>query len=87
MSTAPVAPVDRRPWGRGGGAANRQSWGSTAAYLAPHGACPLLVYRGTGERGPVVVLAASARWTGTATVACAYEEAAPVGSRLVAVHG
>jgi len=67
-------------------AANRQSWGSTAAYLAHHSACPLLVHRGgTCERGPVV-LAASARWTGTATVACAYEEAALAGSRLVAAH-
>jgi nucleotide-binding universal stress UspA family protein len=67
-------------------AANRQSWGSTAAYLAHHSACPLLVHRGgTCERGPVV-LAASARWAGTATVACAYEEAALAGSRLVAAH-
>jgi len=67
-------------------AANRPSWGSTAAYLAHHSACPMLVYRGgTGERGPVV-LAASGRWTGTATVACAFEEAALAKSRLVAVH-
>ena len=67
-------------------AANRQSWGSTAAYLAHHSACPLLVRRGgTSERGPVV-LAASARWAGTATVACAYEEAVLAGSRLVAAH-
>jgi len=67
-------------------AANRSSWGSTAAYLAHHSACPMLVSRGgAGERGPVV-LAASARWTGTATVACAFEEAALAKSRLVAVH-
>jgi nucleotide-binding universal stress UspA family protein len=64
----------------------RPSWGSTAAYLAHHSACPLLVHRGTApERGPVV-LAASARDATTATVACAYEEAALSGSRLVAVH-
>jgi nucleotide-binding universal stress UspA family protein len=71
--------------------ANRPSWGSTAAYLAHHSACPLLVYRGgAGERGPVV-LAASARSSGTATVARAFEEAALADSRLaesrlVAVH-
>lgn len=65
---------------------NRQSWGPTAAYLSHHSACPLLVHRGgTSERGPVV-LAASARAIGTATVACAFEEAALAGSRLVAVH-
>lgn len=67
-------------------AMNRQSWGSTAAYLAHHSACPLLVHRGgTSDRGPVV-LAASARAIGTATVACAFEEAALAGTRLVAVH-
>jgi nucleotide-binding universal stress UspA family protein len=64
----------------------RHGWGSTAAYLAHHCACPLLVHRGTvRERGPVVV-AASARETATATLACAYEEASRSRSRLVAVH-
>jgi nucleotide-binding universal stress UspA family protein len=64
----------------------RPSWGSTAAYLAHHSACPLLVHRGAApERGPVV-LAASAREGTSATVACAYEEAARSDSRLVAVH-
>jgi nucleotide-binding universal stress UspA family protein len=64
----------------------RPSWGSTAAYLAHHSACPLLVHRGAApERGPVV-LAASAREDTTATVAYAYEEAALSDSRLVAVH-
>lgn len=67
-------------------AANRPSWGSTAAYLAHHSSSPLLVYRGgTADRGPVV-LAASASRTGTATVACAFEEAALARTRLVAVH-
>jgi nucleotide-binding universal stress UspA family protein len=67
-------------------ASHRPSWGPTAAYLAHHSACPLLIYRGGApDRGPVV-LAASARPTGTATVACAFEEAALAGARLVAVH-
>lgn len=64
----------------------RPSWGSTATYLAHHGACPLLVHRGAApDQGPVV-LAASTRDSATPTVACAYEEAALSGSRLVAVH-
>jgi len=64
----------------------RPSWGSTAAYLAHHCACPLLVQRGgPAERGPVV-LAASAEETGAATVAAAYQEAELRGSRLVAIH-
>jgi len=68
------------------GTFTRPSWGSTAAYLAHHGACPLLVHRGGAvERGPVV-LAASARQPVTATVGCAFEQAALCGSRLVAVH-
>ena len=65
---------------------SRSSWGSTATYLAHHTACPLLVRRGAvPERGPVV-LAASARDSGTATIACAFQEAALSGARLVAVH-
>jgi nucleotide-binding universal stress UspA family protein len=64
----------------------RPSWGSTAAYLAHHSACPLLVHRGAApERGPVV-LAASARDGRTNTVECAFEQAALTGCRLVAVH-
>ena len=64
----------------------RSSWGSTAAYLAHHGACPLLVHRGgVADRGPVVVAVSTAEPV-TATIACAYEEAALSGSRLVAVH-
>jgi nucleotide-binding universal stress UspA family protein len=65
---------------------SRPSWGSTAAYLAHHSACPLLVHRGaTSGRGPVV-LAASARDGATTTVDCAFQEAALSGARLVAVH-
>lgn len=64
----------------------RTSWGSTAAYLAHHSACPLLVHRGTvPEQGPVV-LAASARDGTTSTVECAFREASLHGARLVAVH-
>lgn len=67
-------------------ALTRHGWGSTAAYLAHHCACPLLVHRGaSSEHGPVVV-AVSAGDTATATLACAYEEAARSGSRLVAAH-
>ncbi len=64
----------------------RHGWGSTAAYLAHHCECPLLVHRGAvPDRGPVV-LAASASESADATVACAYREADRSGARLVAVH-
>ncbi|MCU7724878.1 universal stress protein, partial [Actinoplanes sp. KI2] len=63
----------------------RPSWGSTAAYLAHHSACPLLVNRGAGREGPVVV-ASSARPSGAATLGYAFAQAALLGSRLVAVH-
>jgi len=63
----------------------RPSWGSTAAYLAHHSACPLLVNRGSAHDGPVVV-ASSARASGSATMGYAFTEASLRGSRLVAVH-
>jgi len=64
----------------------RPSWGSTAAYLAHHIACPLLVNRGAApDRGPVV-LAVSARPAAADTVACAFEEAQLRRTRLVALH-
>jgi nucleotide-binding universal stress UspA family protein len=59
-------------------------WGSTAAYLAHHCACPLLVYRGASpERGPVVA-AASGRYS--SAMSCAFEAAARAGCPLVLVH-
>ncbi|MGA5298302.1 universal stress protein [Nucisporomicrobium flavum] len=64
----------------------RPSWGSTTAYLAHHGSCPLLVHRGVVPgRGPVV-LAVSTRDGAAATTRYAFEEAAATGSRLVALH-
>jgi nucleotide-binding universal stress UspA family protein len=63
----------------------RASWGSTAAYLAHHSECPLLVNRGAGHNGPVVV-ASSARSSRAATLGYAFAEAAQLGARLVAVH-
>ena len=63
----------------------RPSWGSTAAYLAHHSECPLLVNRGAGHDGPVVV-ASSARPSGASTLGYAFAEAALLGARLVAVH-
>ncbi|MEV4702929.1 universal stress protein [Actinoplanes sp. NPDC049316] len=64
----------------------RPSWGSTTAYLAHHGSCPLLVHRGVVPgRGPVV-LAVSTRDGAAATIRYAFEEAAATGSRLVALH-
>jgi nucleotide-binding universal stress UspA family protein len=63
----------------------RPAWGSTTAYLAHHSECPLLVNRGTGHNGPVVV-ASSAQRSGTATLGYAFAEAALLGARLVAVH-
>jgi nucleotide-binding universal stress UspA family protein len=61
------------------------SWGSTAAYLAHHSECPLLVNRGAGHDGPVVV-ASSAQPSGAATLGYAFAEATLLRSRLVAVH-
>jgi nucleotide-binding universal stress UspA family protein len=59
-------------------------WGSTAACLAHHSACPLLVHRGPSPgRGPVVLAASGRR---TATVDCAFEAASYHGCRLIAVH-
>ncbi|GGN08980.1 nucleotide-binding universal stress UspA family protein [Actinoplanes campanulatus] len=59
-------------------------WGSTAAYVAHHSVCPLLVHRGAAPpRGPVVV-AVSGRHT--ASLRCAFEAAARVGCGVTAVH-
>lgn len=63
----------------------RPSWGTTAAYLAHHSECPLLVNRGAAHEGPVVV-ASSASEAGAATLGYAFVEAAARGTRLVAVH-
>jgi nucleotide-binding universal stress UspA family protein len=64
----------------------RSSWGSTAAYLAHHSACPLLVQRGSvAGQGPVVV-AASTRPPGAGTIGYAFTEAALLGTGLIAVH-
>jgi nucleotide-binding universal stress UspA family protein len=64
----------------------RPSWGSTAAYLAHHSGCPLLVHRGAVTKEGPVVVAASARPSGAATLGYAFAEAALLGTRLVAVH-
>jgi nucleotide-binding universal stress UspA family protein len=64
----------------------RSGWGSTAAYLAHHSTCPLLVSRGAAPHGGPVVVAVSARSPATATLAYGYAEAALLGSHLVAVH-
>lgn len=64
----------------------RPSWGSTTAYLAHHGACPILVHRGSAPRHGPVVVAVSARREPTATLGYAFAEAARLNDRLVAVH-
>lgn len=64
----------------------RHGWGSTAAYLAHHTACPLLVDRGDSHRTGPVVLAASARESSTATVACAFQQADLRRAPMTAVH-
>lgn len=64
----------------------RSSWGSTAAYLAHHSACPLLVHRGSAAPDGPVVVAASARPSGAATLGYAFAEAALRRARLVALH-
>jgi nucleotide-binding universal stress UspA family protein len=65
-------------------AAAGNGWGSTAACLAHHSACPLLVYRGPSPGQGPVVLATSGRRT--ATFDCAFEAASYHGCRLLAVH-
>ncbi|MFF0373976.1 universal stress protein [Actinoplanes missouriensis] len=63
---------------------SRYGWGPTAAYLAHHTECPLLVHRGPApSRGPVAVALSGAR---TPTLAMACGEAARAGCSLVAVH-
>lgn len=63
---------------------SRYGWGPTAAYLAHHSVCPLLVHRGAPpSRGPVAVALSGAR---TPTLAAACREAARAGCSLVAVH-
>lgn len=64
----------------------RTSWGSTAAYLAHHSQCPLLVHRGVITHDGPVVVAASARPSGAATLGYAFREAALRGTRLVVIH-
>jgi len=64
----------------------RASWGSTTAYLAHHSACPLLVQRGAVPHDGPIVVAASARPSGAATLGYAVAEAALQRTRLVAVH-
>ena len=66
------------------GVLTRPSWGSTAAYLAHHSACPLLVHRGGLPGGGPVGVAVSGRPSASVTIAV--EEAALRGVRLVAVH-
>jgi nucleotide-binding universal stress UspA family protein len=68
------------------GVLTRSSWGSTAAYLAHHSSCPLLVHRGAPPSGGPVGVAVSGRPVATASVAVAVEEAALRGVRMVAVH-
>ncbi|WP_433788598.1 universal stress protein [Actinoplanes sp. CA-252034] len=59
-------------------------WGSTAAYLAHHSICPLLVNRGSAPtQGPVIVAVSGRHST---TLQQAYEAAAYRGGTLAAVH-
>ncbi|MFI7602387.1 universal stress protein [Actinoplanes sp. NPDC049681] len=62
------------------------SWGSTTAYLAHHGSCPLLVHRGSVPRSGPILLAVSGQTCTTLTIRSAFEEAAAGGCRLVALH-
>ncbi|MFG1609748.1 universal stress protein [Actinoplanes sp. NPDC049265] len=66
------------------GVLTRPSWGSTAAYLAHHSSCPLLVHRGAAPGNGPVGVAVSGRPGVTSPVAV--EEAALRGVRLIAVH-
>ncbi|MFG1605244.1 universal stress protein [Actinoplanes sp. NPDC049265] len=68
------------------GVLTRPSWGSTAAYLAHHSACPLLVHRGAAPGGGTVGVAVSGHPGISPAVATAVDEAALRGVRLVAVH-
>jgi nucleotide-binding universal stress UspA family protein len=62
----------------------RHGWGSTAAYLAHHSACPLLVNRGPAPSRGAVIVAVSGRHT--TTLPLAFEAAERRGSTLIAVH-
>jgi nucleotide-binding universal stress UspA family protein len=63
---------------------HRHGWGSTAAYLARHGACPVLVHQGWFPSQGSVTLAASPH--ATATLGLAFEYAAHAQCSLTAVH-
>jgi nucleotide-binding universal stress UspA family protein len=59
-------------------------WGMTAAYVAHHSACPLLVCLGPSPGNGPVAVATSGRYT--ATVGSAFDAAVRAGCPLVAVH-
>jgi nucleotide-binding universal stress UspA family protein len=63
---------------------HRSGWGSTAAYLARHGTCPILVHQGWFPTQGPVTLAASHHTT--ATLELAFEYAAHAQCPLTAVH-
>jgi nucleotide-binding universal stress UspA family protein len=60
--------------------------GSTAAHLAAHGHCPLLVVRGRAAPAGPVLVAVDGSPAGEAAVEFAFAEAALRGAPLVALH-
>ncbi|MEU4164041.1 universal stress protein [Actinoplanes sp. NPDC026670] len=63
---------------------HRFGWGSTAAYLARHSSCPVLVHQGQFRAQGPVTLAASGRMT--ATLHLAFDHAARAQCPLTVVH-
>ncbi|MFG2775955.1 universal stress protein [Streptomyces sp. NPDC048350] len=60
--------------------------GSTAAHLAAHAACPMMVVRGRPKPAGPVLVAVDGSPQGQAAVAFAFTEAALRGTDLVALH-
>ncbi|WP_432845032.1 universal stress protein [Amycolatopsis sp. CA-161197] len=71
----------------GAGGFTEQLVGGTAATVAAHAHCPVVVVRGQGEpgAGPVVV-GVDGSPTGDQAIAVAFEEASLLGAPLVALH-
>lgn len=71
---------------RGTSGFSRLLLGSTAAHVAAHASCPVMVIRGRSEPAGPVVVAVDGSPRGEPAVAFAFAEAALRGAELVALH-